>query len=116
MRGRSSPTPRTPEALPETSREDDQEPPTVPETPFCADVGDFTSGGPTVPETPFCADAGDGTAAETSDELTFPAEEQPAMRRSQQARKAPDYLKDSTYLSSEFHIHRIGMRPGISLG
>ena len=75
VRGRSSPSPRRPEALPEASL---VEPPIGPETPFCADD--------------------DGTAAETADELTepFPAEEQPAVRRSQRARKAPDYLKDYT--------------------
>lgn len=78
VRGRSSPTPRKPEALPEASLVEDQEPPIGPETSFCADVGD-------------------GTAAETADELTesFPAEEQPAVKRSQRARKAPDYFSAS---------------------
>ncbi|CAB1435234.1 unnamed protein product [Pleuronectes platessa] len=74
VRGRSSPSPKKQEALPEASL---VEPPIGPETSFCADE--------------------DVTAAETADELTepFAAEEQSAVRRSQRARKAPDYFSAS---------------------
>lgn len=80
VRARSSPPPaETTEVLPDTSLEEDVEP--LPQT---------------LPEIPISSDSSDTTATETTVELpeSSPAGQSPAVRRSQRARKAPDYLKD----------------------
>ncbi|KAL2089390.1 hypothetical protein ACEWY4_014078 [Coilia grayii] len=53
---------------------------------------------PVVPEIPISSDSSDSTAAETTVELpeSSPAVQPAAVRKSQRARKAPDYLKDYT--------------------
>lgn len=83
VRGRSSiPPAMTPEVLSDTSPEEDvNEPPLQ-----------------VVPEVPVSADSTDSTAAEATVEQpeSSPAVDPPAVRRSQRARKAPDYLKDYT--------------------
>lgn len=80
VRGGSSILPAmTTEGLPDTSSEEDEEPPPQ-----------------LLPETPISSDSGDSTAAEIMDKLpeSSPAGQPPAVRRSQRARKTPDYLKD----------------------
>ncbi|XP_057674326.1 uncharacterized protein K02A2.6-like [Corythoichthys intestinalis] len=77
VRGRSSITSATAPVSPERSHEDDPEETTLPEL--------------LIPEDDTAV-----TATSTAQEAAVMADEQPTLRRSQRARKAPEYLKDYT--------------------